>query len=147
MPLQITPNVSVVKDKDGIVRQIHHLQQPFFAAAVAGGNPRDLARTYLGEVASIYSLDSSFLSTLDQPVGDTITAEAVRLRFGEQSSLLETTVVSYSQTRWSLPIWEGRSWHRDPGRPAASNEFPQHDPYESHLPPAIEKPEVSAERN
>jgi hypothetical protein len=106
MAFQITPNVSVTKDSDGIVRQLSHLQQPFFATGVAGGNPRALARTYLGEVASIYSVDSSLLPTLDQPVGDTITQEGLRLHFGDESSLLETTLVSYSQTRWSLPIWE-----------------------------------------
>jgi hypothetical protein len=65
-----------------------------------------LARTYLADVASLYSLGPALLATADQPIGDTITKDDVQLRFGDQSSLLETTVVSYSQTRWSLPIWE-----------------------------------------
>jgi zinc metalloprotease ZmpB len=106
MAFQITPNVFVTRDSNGIVRQLGHLQQPYFAASLAGGNPRALARTYLGEVASIYSVDSSLLPTLDHPIGDGITQDGLQLRFGDQSSLLETTLVSYSQTRWSLPIWE-----------------------------------------
>jgi zinc metalloprotease ZmpB len=57
-------------------------------------------------VSFLYSIDSSLLSTLDQPVGDSITEDGLQLRFGDQSTLLETTLVSYSQTRWSLPIWE-----------------------------------------
>jgi zinc metalloprotease ZmpB len=106
MAFQITPNVSVTKDRDGIVRLLNHLQQPYFAAGLAAVNPRTLARTYVGDVASIYSVDAALLSTIDQAVGDTITPDGLQLRFGDQSSLLETTLVSYSQTRWSLPIWE-----------------------------------------
>lgn len=106
MAFQITPNVSVTRDNNGIVRQLSHLQQPYVAASFVEGNPRALARTYLTDVSSIYSVDSSLLLTLDQPVGDSITPDGLQLRFGDQSSLLETTLVSYSQTRWSLPIWE-----------------------------------------
>ena len=106
MAFQITPNVSVTKDRDGIVRLLNHLQQPYFATGLAAVNPRTLARTYVGDVASIYSVDAALLSTIDQGVGDTITQDGLQLRFGDQSSLLETTLVSYSQTRWSLPIWE-----------------------------------------
>jgi hypothetical protein len=106
MAFQITPNVTVTRDSNGIVRQLSHLQQPYLAAGLAGANPRALARTYLTDVASIYSVDSSLLPTLDQAVGDTITQDDSQLRFGDLSSLLETTLVSYSQTRWSLPIWE-----------------------------------------
>ena len=43
MAFQITPNVTVTRDNNGIVRQLSHLQQPYFAAGLAGGNPRALA--------------------------------------------------------------------------------------------------------
>lgn len=106
MAFEITRNVSVTRDSNGIVRQLSHLQQPYFSTGLASTNPRFLARTYVTDVASIYSVDSALLSTLDQPVGEAITGDGVQLRFGDQSALLETTLVSYSQTRWSLPIWE-----------------------------------------
>ena len=106
MAFQITPNVSVTRDSSGVVRQLSHLQQPFLAAGLAAGNPRALSRNYVQEVASVYSVDSALISTLDQAVGDTLTKDGLELRFGSQSSLLETTMVAYSQTRWSLPIWE-----------------------------------------
>ena len=106
MAFQITPNVSVTRDSGGVVRQLSHLQQPFLAEGLAVANPRALSRNYLQEVAPVYSIDSALLSTLDQAVGETLTTDGLELRFGSQNSLLETTVVAYSQTRWSLPIWE-----------------------------------------
>jgi zinc metalloprotease ZmpB len=105
MAFQLSRNVTVTKDKDGIIRQLSHLQQPYFPSGVVESNPRLLARSYVRDVASLYGVEESALAA-DQPAGDSITGDGLQLRFGDQSSLLETTLVSYSQTRWSLPIWE-----------------------------------------
>ncbi len=105
MAFEITRNVTVTRDKDGVVRQLSHLQQPYFATGIAETNSRALARSYVLDVARIYGVDTGTLA-IDQRPGDSIGSEGDQLRFGDQSSLLESTVVSYSQTYRSLPIWE-----------------------------------------
>jgi zinc metalloprotease ZmpB len=106
MTFQLTPNVTVTRDSSGAVRQLSHIQQPFRPAGLRPGGPRALARSYLTEVAPIYSIAAGLLDTADEPPGETITADGLQLRYADQSSLLEMTLVGYAQTHWSLPIWE-----------------------------------------
>jgi hypothetical protein len=106
MTFQLTPNVSVTRDSDGIVRQLSHIQQPFRPSGLIAGGPRALARGYLAEVAPLYSVTEEMLAAADQAPGQAITADGLQLRYADESSLLATTAVAYAQTRWSLPIWE-----------------------------------------
>jgi hypothetical protein len=106
MTFQVTPNVSVTRDSDGVVRQLSHLQQPFLPSGLTAGGPRALARSYLAEVAPLYSITEEMLATADQAPGQAITTDGPQLRYADESSLLATTAVAYAQTQWSLPIWE-----------------------------------------
>ncbi len=107
----VTPNVHVERDKDGIVRHLRHLQEPYtpeaagFAVA-AVVTPQSLATQYVRDVASIYKIDTAQLINLVKRPEDKLTDEGTQLRFAEQKSIMETTVVSYAQTHYGLPIWE-----------------------------------------
>ena len=67
MPLEITPDVKVSRDKNGIVRQLSHTQAykaPIPEAALENLNatlvtPRKLAENYLRETAPIFGFTNS----------------------------------------------------------------------------------------
>ena len=52
MPITITSNVHVERAPDGTVRQLRHLQQPYFEGQLVG---RSLAERYVQDVAGSIS--------------------------------------------------------------------------------------------
>ena len=46
------------------------------------------------------------MDILDRAPEDTITDAGAELRLGAENRTMETTVVSYAQTQFALPIWE-----------------------------------------
>lgn len=108
MTFNITPNVEVRRDADGIVRQIRHLQQPYATeeAGLTGPSARMLSGAYLRDVAEIYGFDESVLAELEKQIGEEITDQGSSLQIREQKTIMESTVVAYQQTYFGLPIWE-----------------------------------------
>ncbi len=107
MPFNLTFNVSVVRDTAGVVRSLEHLQQPYTPpVGLAAPNAQNLAGQYLQDVAAIYSIPQSMIQNLGAPLSPTPTQDPVSLRFAEEKSLTQTTLISFVQTVLGLPIWE-----------------------------------------
>jgi len=115
MAFQLTQNVNVERDEDGVVRQLEHLQEPFVPQPnvnlgdAGEPTPRAVAEDYLREVAPIYGISDEMLGG----AGDSLTDEAPSAGAGAQIRLLEekppmmgTTTLSYAQTYQGIPIWE-----------------------------------------
>lgn len=114
MPFDLTGNVNLERDDQGVARSLEHVQQPYLAAptARAAPTPQALAQSYLNEpaVKRAYGLDDALLSDLSAAVpslaADRLGAEGSRLRVGEEKSLMGTNSVAYQQTFDGLPVWE-----------------------------------------
>lgn len=107
MPFDISHNVEIRRDQDGRVRQIRHLQHPYSAhdTDLAAPTARSLASAYLHDVAQIYEFSKDLLEDLEAPVGDQLGEAGTRLQFDVLKSTLNSSVVSYQQTHYGLPIW------------------------------------------
>jgi zinc metalloprotease ZmpB len=103
---EITLDVYVQRDDAGQVRHLSHLQQPYVAPEGTSQLPKDLAAQYIRDVAPIYELDPDMLTNLNENVGQKMTDEGSMLRFAEEKNIMETYVISYSQTYFGLQIWE-----------------------------------------
>ncbi len=119
MPFTITRNVHVRRDRDGRVRLLRHLQEPYTAqvAALAAPTTQALAAAYTRDVAAIFEIDPAMLTTLGEKVGRVLKDEGSRLRLAEEKSILNTSPVSYRQTHLGLPIWEAGFTVRIQGQP------------------------------
>jgi zinc metalloprotease ZmpB len=127
MPFELTDNVQVNRDEQGMVQHLEHFQQPFvavntetLAAAAADANvpfvsaatPQALAEQYLREVAPIYGIDQAMLP--DQGGADALTgddtgagrAAGSKLVLTQEKEVMGTTTISYQQTYEGLPVWE-----------------------------------------
>jgi hypothetical protein len=105
MPITITSNVHVERAPDGTVRQLRHLQQPYFEGQLVG---RSLAERYVQDVAGFYQFPPDALTTLSSPFHPTnnFSDEATRLFCYGESALLGTSTITFVQTLGGLPIWE-----------------------------------------
>ncbi len=105
MPITITSNVHVERAPDGTVRQLRHLQQPYFEGQLVG---RSLAERYVQDVAGFYQFPPDALTTLSSPFHPTnnFSDEPTRLFCYGESALLGTSTITFVQTLGGLPIWE-----------------------------------------
>jgi zinc metalloprotease ZmpB len=106
MVFQIPLNADVQRDGEGIIRHINHLQQPYTAPDLPLPTPRELATRYVHDVAPIYDLGTDMLKNLDENVGNKIVDEGSMLRFAHDKTVMGISLVSYSQTFFSLQVWE-----------------------------------------
>lgn len=107
MAFKLNPNVSVVRDTNGSVVAIEHIQQPYSSGSGLGSsNPRTLGAEYLRNVSHVFGIPNSFLGNLNAPVAAEPTKEGITIRFAEEKSQHVVTTVSYVQTVLGLPIWE-----------------------------------------
>ncbi len=113
MPVEESPDVEVGRDDNGRARIVRHTRAPFTSADMSGTvsfsaepSPRELADEYVREVAGIFDLGGDEVSDLSGVVADEPTDEGPRLKFSEEKTVLETTVVSYGQTWLGLPVWQ-----------------------------------------
>lgn len=131
MAFKITPNVHVVRDKKGVIRHLRHLQEPYRPAEdLITPKPQKLAADYVHDVASIYEIDDELLVDINKPVEKEPIEEGARLRLVKEKKMLETTVVSYVQTHFGLPIWEAGvsvTLHSNPLRITSSTSSIHHD--------------------
>ncbi len=140
MAFQITPNVHVDSDDSGVARHLAHLQAPYLPPSVAATSPRALADQYLHEVAPLYRLDPALLTNLDAPLEGKLSDVVTQLRFAAEKQIFETTVISYVQTHYGLPIWEAGvsiTLHSQPLRVTSSQST-------IHLDVTVKKPAAKA---
>jgi hypothetical protein len=104
---QITKNVHVQTDDDGVVRHIRHVQEPFRAseAALVAPTRRLVGDAYTREVAPIFRIDPGLLATLAETVSPEVREEDSRLRYCGEKTTLGSTVIEYQQTHWGIPVW------------------------------------------
>ena len=104
MAFEITPNVTVEYDEQGVARHIEHIAQPYFSP---DKDLRGVAADYVAAVAQEYRLTKPMLAEMDASAGDELAeGEGAALHFAEEKSVMETTLVSYQQTYLGLPVWE-----------------------------------------
>ena len=107
MAFRLDPSVSVVRNEDGSVAAIEHIQQPFESGSgLSASNPRALGAEYLRNVSPVFRIPNSFLRDLNAPVASEPNEDGISLRFVEEKNQHVVTTVSYVQTALGLPIWE-----------------------------------------
>ena len=98
MAFEVTPDVYIRTDANGVVRHLRHLRQPYVGDPMQP-NSRSLAMRYLQDVAYLYRVDG-FLAHLDtQPSAD-ITTDGTEIRFFNGESLDGVDTIAFSQTHF-----------------------------------------------
>lgn len=105
MAFLLSPAVQIERDSTGGVRALNHLGQPYGPIASVL-NAQTLADTYLLDVASIYRIDPSWLTSLAKSPSNVLENVGTELRFGGRDAITGTATVSYQQTHFGLPVWE-----------------------------------------
>jgi hypothetical protein len=106
MAFNITSEVTIERDTAGAVRSLQHLAQAYQPEGVLAQNATAVASAYVRDVATIYGFDPSMLGALDSPPSETIIDETARLQIVGSQGGLGTTIVSYQQTYFGVPVWE-----------------------------------------
>jgi hypothetical protein len=110
MPLELSGDVEVTRDRSDRVTALDHLRQPFAASAGAQANLVDLADEYLQEVAPIYGIASVVLRQVDVGVaasGRPDPSEPDRLVRADVVPLPDGSgTVAYGQRHANLEVWE-----------------------------------------
>ena len=107
MPFQVTPNVTVIRDAEGRIEQLSHLQQPYSSPEAVVLPPRGLTEAYLRDVVELYELSSGVLDALSEPVDHELRPEeGDRLRLFKERAAGATHLISFRQTHIGLPVWE-----------------------------------------
>ncbi|MCB0587037.1 MAG: hypothetical protein KDD06_17175, partial [Phaeodactylibacter sp.] len=125
MPFKITPNVKLRKDKEGRVRQIQHLQEPYLPESnFAAASPLALSASYVEGAAPIFEVPPEALGHLQEgPLEKPDLQLGNELRVAGEKRTLGTTTIEYVQTHHGLPIWHSGvavSVHHDPMRVSSS---------------------------
>ncbi|MDT0482022.1 hypothetical protein [Streptomyces doebereineriae] len=123
MSFEITPNVHEQRDRGGRLRHLEHVQEPYRASTAVELSPGVAANEYLREVAPLYEVPSEWIAGLGSTDGQVGAPGEVRLSWEHESSVMETSVVSYQQSYEGLPIWEAGlsiTAHDSPARVTSS---------------------------
>lgn len=130
MPFNITRNVQLSRDAQGVVRQVVHLQEPYAPGGAVAVTPKTLAAAYLHDLADLYKLAPRWLATLSEPVANAVREEGTQVRFRESKGLRNATVITYQQTYLGLPVWNAHldiRIQQSPLRVTSSTSFTHHD--------------------
>ena len=99
----------VIYDEQGHARHFRVARDPTGGAALAAAaasTPQEAARNFLTAQASVLQVPQDAMRTLDVRSAIAPTAENQALRFESETHLMDTAVVSYSQTMFGLPIYQ-----------------------------------------
>ena len=94
---------NVLYDDQGHAR---HFNFPRGAAGLTGGTPQDVAKEFLRAQADVLKVPHDAMRSLDVAPGIAPISEDESLRFESEKRLMDSTVVSYSQTMFGLPIYQ-----------------------------------------
>ena len=118
MTFEITRNVKIKRDNNGVVRQIYHPRQAYTVETFASARaleadslrgrltPREMADQYIREVLPVYQLTSDMADNLTAEVPGEVVEEGPKLKVAEEKIVRDQATVSYTQTYLGLPVWE-----------------------------------------
>jgi len=104
MPLELTPDVAVTRDAEGVVRALNHLQDPY--PGKKGVPMAEVAAAYLGEAAEVLGIDAEITAKREPNEGSARRHEKRLLVLAEEKSLLGATTVGFAQLVGDLQVWE-----------------------------------------
>ncbi len=140
MAFDESPDVQVSRDADGRVRLMRHPQDPFTPerAGLAAASPLELADSYVEQVRQVYGIEEAEAADLAGAIRAEPVEEGPRLKVAEEKTVMDTTVVSYQQTLFGLPVWQAALEVRMYGDPikVASSSSTLHHEIDAAPPPA-----------
>ena len=96
-------NDNVIYDDQGHAR---HFNFPRGAAGLTGGTPQEVAKEFLRAHADVLQVPQDAMRSLDVAPGIAPVGEVESLRFEAEKRMMDSTVVSYAQTMFGLPIYQ-----------------------------------------
>jgi zinc metalloprotease ZmpB len=108
MAFELTPEVEVHRDANGQVTQLRHTRRRYSSgeARMANAAPADIAEQYVRDVAGIYGIEADETSALRAAMPPGPVSETAKLRRVEEKNIIDTTtVVTFQQTAYGLPVW------------------------------------------
>jgi hypothetical protein len=97
-----TTNVHIVRDHEGIVREVFHTEE---AVLVRAPTPQLAAREYLERFSGTLGIGPDQMHHLFLSPEETPTDDPVEYRFLDEKTQFDTTTVVFSQTCFALPVW------------------------------------------
>ena len=108
MTFELTPEVEVHRDADGQVTQLRHMRRRYSSreARIANPTPAEIAEQYVRDVAGIYGIEADETTSLREAMPSGPVSETAKLRQVEEKNIIDTTtVVTFQQTAYGLPVW------------------------------------------
>jgi zinc metalloprotease ZmpB len=105
-------NGNIIYDDEGHPRHFNYTRgatgaaRAVAAAAVTAGTAQEAAENFLRAQAGVLKVPLDAMQSLDVRAAIAPTAENQALRFESETQLMDSTVVSYSQTMFGLPIYQ-----------------------------------------
>ena len=116
MTFNITQNVKLKKDDQGVVRKIYHPRQAYttdestsLTAAISRGeapSPRQLADEYLRDVLPVFGITEETADNLTGAIGTEVSGEGSKLHYLNEQESANQMMISYAQTELGLPVWQ-----------------------------------------
>ena len=108
MAFELTPEVEVLRDAAGQVTQLRHMRRRYSSreARLTNPTPVEIAEQYVRDVASIYGIETDETTSLREAMPSGPVSETAKLRQVEEKNIIDTTtVVTFQQTAYGLPVW------------------------------------------
>ena len=99
----MTDNSNIIFDEQGRAR---HFKFPRGSTDAVSGTPQEVAKNFLRANADLLKIPQDAMRTLDVRASIGLTDDTQSLRFESEKQLMDSTVVSYSQTMFGLPIYQ-----------------------------------------
>ena len=108
MTFELTPEVEVYRNADGQVTQLRHMRRRYSSreARMTNPTPAEIAEQYVRDVAGIYGIEADETTSLREAMPSGPVSETAKLRRVEEKNIIDTTtVVTFQQTAYGLPVW------------------------------------------
>jgi hypothetical protein len=113
--IRMTGNDEIIYDSDGHPRHFNYTRGTAAVASVAAvditggqptaGTPQEAAQEFLRTQAEVFKVPETAMRSLDVRAAIAPTTENQALRFESETQLMDSAVVSYTQTMFGLPIY------------------------------------------
>jgi hypothetical protein len=108
MTFELTPEVEVHRDAEGRVTNVRHMRRRYSSreASITDPTPAEIAEQYVRDVAGIYGIGADETTSLREAMPSGPVSETPKLRRVEEKNIVDTTtVVTFQQTAYGLPVW------------------------------------------
>jgi hypothetical protein len=99
-------DVKITYDKNGHPRHFSYPRRAGAAAALAGSTPQQVAQDFLREEAATLGIPQGTVQSVHVTAAIAPTSENQSLRLESEKRLMDSMVVSYTQTMFGLPIYQ-----------------------------------------